>query len=67
MFPINDPQAIRNPRPDLTQFADSDSRSYQYGFNPVGFNNFYNLDLINNLSIESQVGEVSVTITAQVA
>ena len=67
MFPINDPQAIRNPRPDLTQFADSDSRRYQYGFNPVGFNNFYNLNLINNLSIESQVGEVSVTITAQVA
>lgn len=61
MFPVNDPQALRNPRPDLTRFAESDSRSYQYGFDPVGFSNPFNLDLTDNLKITTSVGTVTVT------
>ena len=60
MFPVNDPQALRNPRPDLTRFAESDSRSYQYGFDPVGFSNPFNLDLINNLLISGSVGTITI-------
>jgi len=60
MFPVNDPQALRNPRPDLTRFAESNSRSYQYGFDPVGFSNPFNLDLIDNLEITTNVGTVTV-------
>ena len=63
MYPINDPQALRNPRPDLTRFSESDSRSYQYGFNPVGLKNPLNLDLIDNLKITTDVGAVTIEIT----
>ena len=63
MYPINDPQALRNPRPDLTRFPESDSRSYQYGFNPVGLKNPLNLDLIDNLKITTDVGAVTIEIT----
>ena len=35
-YPVEDPQAVRNPRPDLSRFAESDARNYQFGFNPVG-------------------------------
>ena len=63
MYPINDPQALRNPRPDLTRFPESDSRSYQYGFNPVGLKNPLNLDLIDNLKISTNIGDVTIEIT----
>ena len=63
MYPINDPQALRNPRPDLTRFSESDSRSYQYGFNPVGLKNPFNLNLTDNLKITTDVGAVTIEIT----
>jgi|TARA_X000001388_G_scaffold6042_1_gene3874 hypothetical protein len=63
MFPVNDPQAIRNPRPDLTRFPESGSRNYQYGFDPVGLRNPFNLDLIDNLKIQTNVGTVTITIS----
>ena len=63
MYPINDPQALRNPRPDLTRFPESDSRSYQYGFNPVGRGKDPFSLTPNNLVATGTVGTVSVTIT----
>jgi hypothetical protein len=58
MFPVDDPQAIQNPRPP--GHLDS-SRNIQWGWNPVGdaVNNF-NLSP-NNLSATGAVGEVTVT------
>ena len=37
-FPVNDPQAIRDPRPDqsLSASGDYSSRGIQWGWNPVG-------------------------------
>ncbi len=37
-FPVNDPQAIRNPRPDQSLGASGpySSRGVQWGWNPVG-------------------------------
>ncbi len=37
-FPVDDPQAIRDPRPDrsLGDAGVNSSRQIQYGFNPVG-------------------------------
>ena len=58
MFPVEDPQAIRNPRPPAHLES---SRNVQWGWNPVGdaVNNF-NLRP-NNLSATGAVGEVTVT------
>jgi hypothetical protein len=59
LYPVNDPQAIRNPRPD-TSYAQS--RDIQWGWAPVGFNNVLNLPgLPNNLEASGQVGIVTVS------
>lgn len=60
-FPVNDPQALRNPRPDTAELASS--RNNQYGFNPVGLNDPFNLQ-DNNLIARSSVGSVVVTATS---
>ncbi len=59
MFPVEDPQALKNPRPD---FAGRDSsRNVQWGWNPVGDgNNFYGLS-VNKLAAVGAIGEVTVT------
>lgn len=36
-FPVYDPQALRNPRPDINLVA---SRDIQWGWNPVGGGNY---------------------------
>lgn len=71
MYPVEDPQAVRNPRPDRSYFvsgllADGSqaegSRIIQWGWNPVGLDN--SLDLVgieNDLVAEGQVGTVTVT------
>lgn len=59
MYPVDDPQAVRNPRPD-TSYAES--RDIQWGWNPVGMVNY--LDLTpNDLVAEGVVGTVVVTIS----
>lgn len=68
MFPVNDPQAVRNPRPDLGYYesgtgGDGGSRVLQWGFDPVGLNNPLNLPMPNDLVAEGQIGSVTVTIT----
>ena len=61
MYVIEDPQALRNPRPDNTY---DESRNIQWGWNPVGLNNPLGLsNLPNNLVATSEVGTVTVTIS----
>ena len=85
MYPVEDPQAVRNPRPDLSYWQSGEtglqvntnppstdelgfggpsmgSRDYQWGWNPVGFNNAlvgYNIE--DDLLAIGQVGTVVVT------
>jgi hypothetical protein len=63
LYPVEDPQAIRNPRPDLTRFPSSKSRNFQYGFNPVGFADPLELGLQNNLVASTDVGNVTIEIS----
>lgn len=65
MYPIDDPQAIRNPRPDLGYYqsgpgGDGGSRVIQWGFDPVGLNNPLNLPMPNDLIAIGEVGTVTV-------
>lgn len=71
MYPVDDPQALRNPRPD-TSYKNSGtdvlgnisggSRIFQWGWNPVGGARDDGLTP-NNLSAQSGLGTVTVTIT----
>ena len=64
-FPVSDPQAIRDPRPDssLGESGDYSSRDIQWGWNPVGGgNNPYTLTP-NNLVASGILGTVTVTTT----
>ena len=72
MYPVNDPQALRNPRRDTTYYqsgvnAEGDpsggSRQIQWGWNPVG--GAYGPDAgltPNDLVAEGNVGTVTVEI-----
>tara|TARA_R110000803_G_scaffold142453_1_gene208752 strand:+ start:844 stop:1197 length:354 start_codon:yes stop_codon:yes gene_type:complete len=60
-YPVNDPQAVRDPRPDFAGY--DSSRNIQWGWNPVGDgNNIYGLT-VNNLESTASVGDVTVTTT----
>jgi hypothetical protein len=71
MYPVNDPQAIRNPRPDVSyQVSGLDvegdpsggSRVFQWGWNPVGGARLFDTGLTpNNLIATAQLGTVTVT------
>lgn len=73
MYPVDDPQALRNPRPDNTYvqsgvLADGSigegSRNIQWGWNPVGGARSYDDPLTpNNLVARGQVGTVTVVTT----
>jgi len=54
-----DPQALRNPRPEQNL---EEQRNIQYGFNPVGMRNDFNLTP-NNLVSTGSVGSVTVVTT----
>ena len=68
-FPVDDPQALRNPRPDTTYVTSGvnsagnpsgGSRDIQWGWNPVGDgNNLYRLS-VNNLEMVASIGDVTV-------
>jgi hypothetical protein len=69
MYPVDDPQAVRNPRPDTSYKASGldangnpsgGSRQIQWGWNPVGMGNDGNLTP-NNLIGTGQVGTVTIT------
>jgi len=68
MWPVNDPQALREPRPDTSYIVsgldvDGDpsggSRIFQWGFNPVGGARDNGLTP-NDLIIQVQLGTVAV-------
>jgi len=71
LYPVNDPQALRDPRPDVSYknsgldsigSISGGSRIFQWGWNPVGGSQNDGLTP-NNLAPEGQVGSVTVTIT----
>lgn len=71
LYPVNDPQAIREPRPDISYknsglnsigSTSGGSRIFQWGWNPVGGSTNDGLTP-NNLAPEGQVGSVTVTTT----
>jgi hypothetical protein len=73
MYPVNDPQAVREPRPD-TSYAVSGlnaagnssdgSRVIQWGWNPVGGASGFDVPLTpNDLIAAGQVGIVTITTT----
>ena len=72
-FPVDDPQALRNPRRDTTYiqagtnvdgYPTGGSRDIQWGWNPVGGASFFDTDLTpNNLVLSVEIGTVTVTTT----
>jgi hypothetical protein len=73
MYPVDDPQALRNPRNDNTYYQSGTtaigsigegSRNIQWGWNPVGMSRGFDAELTpNNLVGLGQVGTVTVVIT----
>ena len=73
MYPVDDPQALRNPRPDNTYLQSGlnnnnepsgGSRVFQWGWAPVGGARADdNLLTPNNLVIDVEVGTVTITVT----
>jgi len=73
MYPVDDPQAVRNPRPDLSYVASGlladgyqgeGSRVFQWGWNPVGGASSFDAVLTPNyLMPEVQVGTVTIVTT----
>ena len=73
LYPVNDPQAVRNPRPDVSyQVSGLDvegdpsggSRIFQWGWAPVGGARLFDTALTpNNLVISVQIGTVTITTT----
>lgn len=67
MYPVSDPQAVRNPRPDLGYYqsgpgGDGGSRVIQWGWNPVGLADPFGLE-VNQLVAVGAVGTVTVSTT----
>jgi len=61
-FPVDDPQALRNPRPDSTQRIPS--RDIQWGWNPVGGGRSFDAALTpNDLVAVGFVGTVTVVVS----
>lgn len=71
MFPVDDPQAVRNPRRDTTYitsgvnvngYSAGGSRDIQWGWNPVGGSSFFDVSLTPNyLVATTSVGTVTVS------
>ena len=73
MYPVNDPQAVREPRPDISYYGSGPdnlgypsggSRMIEWGWNPVGgASQFDTLLTPNHLIAIGQVGTVAITTT----
>jgi hypothetical protein len=71
MYPVNDPQAVREPRPDISYYASGvnalgyvsgGSRVFQWGWNPVGGASSFDSVLTPNYLIAvGQVGTVTIS------
>jgi hypothetical protein len=73
MYPVEDPQAVRNPRRDSTYvtagpmtdgYNSGGSRDIQWGWNPVGGSRFFDTVLTPNYLVgTTSVGTVTVTVS----
>jgi hypothetical protein len=73
MYPVDDPQGVRDPRKDNTYqvsglladgYAGGGSRIFQWGWNPVGGARAFDALLTpNNLALQVQLGTVTVVTT----
>jgi len=73
MYPVDDPQALRNPRPDRSYvtsglladgYNGGGSRIFQWGWNPVGGASSFDAGLTpNNLNLVVQLGTVTIATT----
>lgn len=73
MYPVSDPQALRNPRPDKAYYTSGinvdgypsgGSRDVQWGWAPVGGSRFNDDGLTpNNLVATTSVGTVTISVT----
>ena len=73
LYPVNDPQAVRDPRPDVSYvvsgtdaegFPSGGSRIFQWGWNPVGGSSYFGSVLTpNNLQLQVSIGTVTVEVT----
>ena len=73
MFPVDDPQGLRDPRPDRSYYASGltatgtqgeGSRAIQWGWNPIGGARGFDTPLTpNDLIGVSQLGTLTVTTT----
>jgi len=73
MYPVDDPQGIRNPRPDRSYVASGlladgylggGSRIFQWGWNPVGGASSFDAALTpNNLALVVSIGTVTIATT----
>jgi len=73
MYPVDDPQAVMQPRPDLSYAQSGNtaigsigegSRVFQWGWNPVGGAQLFDTPLTqNNLILQVQVGTVTIVTT----
>lgn len=71
MYPVEDPQAVREPRPDTTYYSagltvdgypSDGSRQIQWGWAPVGMNFDFD-ETPNDLLLSVQIGTVTVSTT----
>jgi len=73
MYPVDDPQALRNPRRDTTYYTagpmtdgynSGGSRDIQWGWAPIGGASYFDVGLTpNNLVGATSVGTVTVTVS----
>jgi len=73
MYPVSDPQAMREPRPDVTYavsglledgYNGGGSRVFQWGWNPVGGSSGFDAALTpNNLVLVVELGTVTIATT----
>jgi hypothetical protein len=73
LYPVNDPQAVREPRPDVSYvtsgtnidgYPSMGSRDIQWGWNPVGGSRNFDAALTPNyLALGVQIGTVTVTVS----
>ena len=73
LYPVNDPQAVREPRPDVSYvmsgtdingYPAGGSRDIQWGWNPIGGGGSVDVDLTPNYLVgTTSVGTVTVTVS----
>jgi hypothetical protein len=73
LYPVNDPQAVREPRPDVSYvtsgidpngYPSGGSRNIQWGWNPIGGSSNFDAVLTPNYLVgTTSVGTVTVTVT----